>query len=284
MLDFSLLRPLPQYPKYPGNYVNTDEYLEQYFYNYYLTHHKNERLKRYYLPIFWTNLFVDNHKIDVQKYINAIDWSLPWFTVCQMDDGVRYQLPPNTLVFHAGGNTGNGMKIPIPLVASPFPEHYKSKKDKDILASFVGSMTHPIRAKLFQTFVNNADFYFNAPKQWSQSVSDDDLVNFINTTKRSHFTLSPAGYGFSSFRTYQAIELGSIPVYISDRQFWLPFEDELNWNEFCVLIHSNEIQDLPHILNGISDEKRKEMLAKGQEVWNSHFSLEKICQNIIKRL
>lgn len=287
MFDFSVLRPQPNYPKYPGSYVNTDEYLEQYFYTYYVNNilTKNIKMNRLFLPIWWTNLMVDNHKIDVQQYINALDWSKKWFTVCQMDDGVRYQIPHDTLVFHAGGNTGNGQKIPIPLISSPIPDTLKTpNKTKNILASFVGSMTHPIRQKGYELFHNNSSFYFNKPKQWQQTVEDHALQEFIDVTERSTYCLCFAGYGDSSFRLYQSMELGAIPVYIAHRGHWLPFADELNWNEFCVLLNEKDIPNLYEILMNISPEKQERMLQKGKEVYESHFTLESVCRNVLKRL
>jgi hypothetical protein len=287
ILDFSVVRPAPNYPLYPGNYVNPDEYLEQYFYKYYINNILNSELspKRFYIPIFWTNLFVDNHKIDVQQYINALDWSKKWFTVCQMDDGVRYNLPPDTKVFHAGGNSGNGIKIPIPLIASAIPENYKTaNKPKDIFASFVGSMTHPIRQKGYDIFHNNSDFYFNKPKQWQQTVEDNALQEFIDITERSTYCLCFAGYGDSSFRLYQSIELGAIPVYIAHRGHWLPFTDEIDWNEFCVLLTEDDIPDLENILKSIPESKQQKMLDRGKEVWEKYFTMESVCKNILKRL
>ena len=289
MLDFSTLRPFPKYPRYPGNYINEDEYLEQFFFSYYKKNilDKGIKLDRLYMPIWWTNLYVDNHQIDVQRYINALDWSQKWFTVCQMDDGVRYNLPPDTLVFNAGGDSGHGKRIPIPLIASPIPDALKTpNRPKDYLASFVGSMTHPIRQVVYEQCKNYKDFYFNPPKPWSQVVSDESLNEFIDVTERSAFCLSPAGYGYSSFRTYQAMELGTIPVYISDRKHWLPWQDELNWNEFCVIIKPDQIPHMYNILSEIYKDKDRyeEMLKKGKELYEKYFTLAGTCEQILKRV
>jgi hypothetical protein len=290
ILNFADLRPAPKYPLYPGNYVNPDEYLEQYFFKYFVDNilNKNVKLSRKYLPIWWTNLAVDNHNIDIQKYINSLNWNDKWFTVCQLDDGVRYHLPPDTIVFHAGGNSGNGQLVPIPLIASPIPEHLKSSTPKktNIFASFVGTYTHPVRTEIYNSLKSNNAYYFNTPRNWSQTVSDEALDEFIKITEQSLFCLAPAGYGNSSFRLYQAFELGAIPVYISDRPHWLPWKNELNWDELCVIVNRVDIPHIHDILikKTLNVDEMLNMKRKITEKYSEYFSLEGTCRQIIKTL
>jgi len=276
--DFRKLRPLPTYPTYPS--YHTGLYLEDYFFQYYINNKSKFDAKGTTLiPVSWTTLYVENTPIPIQEYLNALDHTQSYFTVSQHDDGIRQVLPPKTRHFAAGGLGGG---IPIPLVCSALPEQLKGGEvDKDILCSFIGSMTHPIRQELWTRYKDQ--FVFNPPRQWSQSVNNTELQNFIDITKRSNFALAPRGYGLSSFRLYEILQLNTIPVYVSDK-FWLPFQDEINWSEFCVLVHSSAITHLPDILRSISPEQQQIMLAKGKEVWHNFFSLEKVSENILKRL
>ena len=54
------------------------------------------------------------------------------------------------------------------------------------------------------------------------------------------------GYGKSSFRLYEILQLGSVPVYISDIHY-LPWMDELDWNDFCVPVNADEIEEIDEI-------------------------------------
>ena len=94
--------------------------------------------------------------------------------------------------------------------------------------------------------------------------------------------MSPRGYGRSSFRLYEAIQLGSIPVFIYDHK-WLPFEDEIDWNEFSVLIDINNIQNIDIILSSYTPEKIKQMQDNLYNYWINNFTMESICKKIIKR-
>lgn len=237
------------------------------------------------MPIWWTNLMVDSHQIDVQKYINALDWSQKWFTVVQMDDGIQYKIPNDTLVFSAGGSRGSGNLVPIPLISSPMPKEVLDKENStNYLASFVGSMTHPIRNIAYSKFNNNNAFYFNKPKAWSQSVSPDSFSEFINITKQSKFCLAFAGYGDTSFRLYQAMELGVVPVYIAHTKHWLPWSDEINWEDFSVLLMPKDISNLYDILLNISEDRRLNMLENIKKLQKDYFSLDGVVKNILKRI
>jgi hypothetical protein len=281
MLNFSDLRPKPSYPVYPCYHKGL--YLEDYVFNHFEKNYPSySELSRIFIPVSWTTLYVENNPIDIQKYLDALPQDGAYWTVSQHDEGIRQRLPANTLHFAAGGLGGG---IPIPLICSPIP-HDGQIIEKDIFCSFVGSLTHPLRQQFYITYgTNEARIagYYCSVQNWSQTVELNKLEEFINITKRSRFSLAPRGYGKSSFRLYEIMQLGSIPVYLSD-EHWLPFQDELNWNEFCVLIKHDQISHIHKILKEISEEQQLKMLAKGKEVYDNYFTLEKVCENIIKRI
>jgi hypothetical protein len=108
-------------------------------------------------------------------------------------------------------------------------------------------------------------------------VSSHELNHFLQITKRSKYVLCPRGYGNTSFRMYETMQLGAVPVYISD-DFFTPWDDELNWNEFCVLIPSERIYDIDKILKSISDEDYEKMLTKIKKIYPKYFTLEEYLQ------
>lgn len=269
-----IFRKKPSYPTYP--LYHSGLYLEDLFYEKFIN--LNKKLSRYYLPIFWTTVYNDGIP-NLQNYLNTLDNNLEYFTVCQHDDAVREKLPKNTLVYSAGGNNGN---IPIPLVCSPIPNMFLEHKEKNYLASFVGSMTHPIREKLFTTYNKDCDFNFTM-KHWTPKITKNDFDNFISKTKVSKFTLCPRGYGKTSFRLYETFQLNSVPVYISDH-FWLPFTEDINWEEICVLIRPDEIKNLKDILLSINDTKYISMIEKGKMVWETFLEINKTCEKILNKI
>ena len=277
MINFKNLRPPANYPVYPP--YHQGEYLEEYFYKFYLQH-KEEFDKTGYtlIPIFWTNVYntqVNRHLI--QPYLNALPAG-KYFTVSQHDDAVTEILPEGTLSFEAGGNK-NG--ISIPLICSQLPNVPVSKQ-RDLFCSFVGSITSPIRQQLYNMLSSNFDYTFYM-QNWTPTISNSCLDLFINTTLRSKFALCPRGYGAQSFRLYEVLQLGAIPVIVYDKD-WFPFESELDWDTFAVKIHISDIPQLDSILRDIDPIEQNDMRIKGQRVYRAYFTLENTCRHILKIL
>lgn len=277
-------RPKAIYPVYPP--YHTGEYLEEYFYRRW-----NEEINfsdRKYIDIFWTNLFnnrvyLGNAHPSIQDEIDGLSEEEKYFTVCQFDDGPLEYFPKDTLIFSAGGNREGDNIIPIPLICSPIPRDIIPTKEKTIFASFVGSRnTHPIRMDMCKYLSNHTD-YSIVSDSWSSTVSMDSFRNFVEITCSSKYSLAPRGYGKQSFRLYEILQLGSVPVYISDEHY-LPWMDEIDWNSFCVPVNEDEIEDIDDILKSISDEKYNKMLESGQRIYQEYFTLESVFRNIVKRI
>ena len=271
------LQPAPHtWANYQGPWI------ENYFYNYW--QHLNEEdlrndgIDRIYIPIFWTDYYVryglqKKHKA-IQKFIDKkLTPDKKYFAIAQNDDGILEKLPKSVLVFSAGG-TGD---TPIPLLKS---EPKSSIRERDIKCSFMGTLEGPnnrtgIRSNIFKLFKDTEDIDF---------FSTGSLEKFINITSRSLFTLCPRGYGRSSFRLYEAMALGSIPVYIWDDMEWLPYKDRLNWNEFAISINIKNIEKLSDIINSHTDEMIKKKQQKIQELYSEYFTLGGTCKQIIRML
>ena len=118
-----------------------------------------------------------------------------------------------------------------------------------------------------------------------KTVNDyNNISEFESIMNNSIFSLCPRGTSPTSFRLYEALEMGSIPIYISD-EFWIPFKDYIDWKEFCIFIKPDSINKIPFIVDSlIKESKHIEMISKGQKVYKDYFTNEKICEYIIKIL
>lgn len=133
--------------------------------------------------------------------------------------------------------SGQPMDYPLPLLCQD--HKFPAAGKKDIFCSFVGRNTHPIRTEILKI------------KQPGWHITDKvvKLPEFCNILSRSIFTLCPRGYGPTSFRIKEAMQYGSIPVYISD-EFIEPHR--VNFNNYAVRVEVSEIPNLPKILTEIS--------------------------------
>lgn len=181
-----------------------------------------------YCPIKWTAYHIQHdygkERVKLQQYVNSLPKNQKYFTVVQYDDGLLVDFP-NCVVFSAGGKPYDA--VPIPLVCD---RHIRRDLPKKYTASFMGNVkTHSIREIMVEALKKYDDIY----------IGSGTTEEFMDITEQSYFSLCPRGYGKTSFRLFEAMNLGAVPVYISD-EFWLPFINKVDWDEFCLFeIHDN---------------------------------------------
>ena len=255
--DF-LLKDVIAYPPH-----NTEDTLEYYAHKYFKE--VSEVLtERIYIPIKWTSYqikadFGNNKDMmnNLQDFCSKLSKDQKYFTVVQYDDGILVDIP-NCLVFSAGG-VGD---IPIPLTTKPLPI---SSCKKEYLVNFCGRMeTHEIRQEMKRELYKE-NYIF---KEYLDSLAYSEII------EKSYFTLCPRGYGKTSFRLYEAMQLGSVPIYISD-EHWLPYTELINWSEFCIILKPCDINIIPSITNDIiKNATYEKMRLKALEVYKDYFSFE----------
>lgn len=292
--EFRIEREDATYPPY-----HKGQYLEEYFVSKYIEEIDQLKMKSLFLPIHWTAVFnyklkeglhpgTANHNLRTRlfKIISELPQDLKYFTVSTHDDAPMGNFPPNTRHFYAGGNSPIGTD-PIPLVCSEI--NYNHDPQKMIFCSFVGSATNSVRNKALQYFHSKPGYSINA-FHWKPDVSVDQQKLFIDQTSRSRFTLCPRGYGATSYRLYEAMQLGSIPIYISDK-LMLPWKDEIDWNSFCVVSQVNSTTEdnnsfdvLDYCLKNTTETKVRLMQEKIKEIYPLYFTIPKVYNNIIKRI
>lgn len=270
------LQPPPhKYQGYQGPWI------EDFFYKYWATNSIKSHFT--YLPIFWTDFFLHSqvHKYspkEFEKISHQITHILQqvilpdhlYFTVLEYDHPIWdwHQFPKNVLVFSAGGSGD----IPIPLLkGSP---QFRCPP-KEIFVSFMGrldgaSNTGNLRQQMYDKLKDFA--YFGQGSNW-RSVMD-----------KSTFTLCPRGLGRASFRLYEAISVGSIPIYIWDDIEWLPYKDVLDWSEIAISVNVQDINKVPDLINAHSTEDICRKQQRMAELYSEFFTLEAVCRNILRML
>lgn len=199
---------------------------------------------RIYLPILFTSFYKmanygeNKSMVNIlQNFLNTVDKSKKYFSVCQWDNGVINDISHLDIkVFSmAGGRKDYG----LPLIAQPHRILFNNKRD--IFCSFVGRITNPIRQEIVNAYAGKKDYFI--------SIKPHSLPDYCSILSRSVFSLAPRGYSATSFRIMEAIEYNSIPVYISD-EFYEPHGVDFNF--YGVKIHSQDVTHIDEILRSIS--------------------------------
>ena len=267
-------------------------YKEEYFVKKYLENKPNT--KRKYIPALWTNFQIEgwfqsqkkNMQYSLDEWLKNNPSLHGYFTVVQHDDACLLKLPENTIVY--GSCSGS---IPIPLIYQDINntlENIPKNKfnDKDVLCSFVGNITSNniqpnVRTLMFDVLSNKKDFKLINSGGWTPNVDTNKQNIFINTTLNSKFALAPRGYGRSSFRFFEILKLGTIPIYLWNDKDWLPFKDEIDYGKLCINIHYSQLNNLENILLNVSENDYNNML-KYYDTISHLFTLEGLYDKIIK--
>ena len=267
-------------------------YMEEYFDQYWHKQDFPEKDRMVYLDVYWHNVFHHNggsqqtmpHLKSAIETIckKAHEENKVVFTVYQWDElFLNGQAPSNLHIF----SVGTTYTIPLPLLVED--SYYTLRKtqsklsysQKDILASFIGSITHSLRSTMVQHLNAHSNIRLCARNSWNIDVPKDHVNEFIEITKRSKFGLAPRGYGPSSFRFFEIMELGAIPVYIHDGVNALPYQEILDYSRFSIVIHINEIHSLPARLQSITEEAYTSMLNEVNRV-RPWFTMEGMCMYV----
>ena len=255
----------------PHNY----QIFEEYFYNRFSEEKPNTI--REYLPVCWTNYYVSKNYCnddmsDIQDYLNSIDRAKKYFTVCQWDDGIRNNTDGLDLFVYSSGGVGD---YAYPL--NCMPHGTQDNSDRTILASFIGAIggRHAVRESMYHA-LSHLDGIFISESSTFQ--------RFQEVLTQSIFALCPRGYGKTSFRICEALEARVIPVYIYDER-WIPFADELSFEEYGVLCHVNELPFLHNKLIQMTADINniQNLITRGGEAYKSHYSFEGCYKKIVAR-
>jgi len=261
------------------NYPATGIKLEDYFYQRWIAD-PPRGLHRKYVPIFWTYVYCAKHRrrfFLMRKTLRSVQ--VPAFTVVQHARGIHRMRKPKCVLTFAAGGVGD---VPIPLVYDMPPP--AAPVDRKLLAHFSGN----IRSK-----PNNHGKIRSKMQAAMAGINDVVVVDTAGRPRRRVpvaksmrqcvFALCPRGFGKTSFRLYEAMYYGAIPVYIYDVP-WLPYTDVLDWSEFSILCHISQIDSLAARLRAISPGAIRQMQAKVAELVPEFFTLDGVYNQIIRRL
>ncbi|WNZ27309.1 hypothetical protein HJG54_30950 [Leptolyngbya sp. NK1-12] len=271
----SLQPPPYKYRDYQGPWI------EDYFYKFWVKNRLQSHLT--YLPIFFDGFFLHSqtHKYtprefehiynQMQQVLQDVHDDRGYFTILGMYDFPIWdwhKFPKNVLVFSANG----GGDIPIPLVKGNPPFDCPSK---EILVSFMGNLGGSsnrggVRQRMYEALKDLA--YFGQGPHW-RSVME-----------KSIFTLCPRGLGRASFRLYEALSVGSIPIYIWDDMEWLPYQDVVDWSQIIVSVHVDKLNQIPKLVKGHSEADIRDKQQRIKKLYNRFFTFDAVCENIVRML
>jgi hypothetical protein len=140
--------------------------------------------------------------------------------------------------------------------------------------------THPVR-QIIPEVLGRKDFCHITEDFFGFLPEEDKVVlrqKWIDVLKNSKYILCPRGAGLNTFRFFETLAFGRIPVLVSD-DTKLPLEDKINYNRFVVRVPENDLNNLDKYLDNFDQQYNfVEASYIADQIWSTCF------MNIVKFL
>lgn len=232
----------------------------------------------HYLPIYWNRWFLTNDDRSGRGRFNddiqaAILERERTFVVAEYDPlGLQPDVDLSGLTIFTANRMADNGTIDIPLLLHehelPFPG------PKRLLASFVGHLdTHPIRREMEDALRGQHTCYVT-----NEPHGIDDFVRVI---QESYVALAPRGDGAQSFRFYEAMQAGVVPLYLSDIDA-RPFQSWIDWDSMSFFL--DNVTALPSFLATLDRQELLQMGRLAQRTWYQHLRYGAWCPYLLREL
>jgi len=147
------------------------------------------------------------------------------------------------------------------ILSIPYPvtKIHTSASTKDILYSFIGATTNKVRDAIFKMrhSVDAVIIKRDTPHfLYNKEIMEKNLNEFYDILSRSRYSLCPRGFGPGSIRFWESLQVGSIPILISD-DYLLP--EGFDWTKCVIQVKEKDIKTVPVVLSKIS-KKHEEIM------------------------
>ena len=144
---------------------------------------------------------------------------------------------------------------------------HELKSDPRFLYSFMGFPNSEVRRKLLKRLHPDGKVMATVNFYEEKDLEDQKLA-YAETLVDSKYVLCPKGAGTSSFRIFEVMEAGRVPVIISDD--WVPPKG-VDWEKFAVFVKEKEIGCIAEILKN-DQENWRERGRLARASWEKFFA------------
>jgi Exostosin family len=257
-----------------------------------------DRADWHYLPVSWYRLYW--HKVlETNDYSHNLEYlnplleqlvvnDLKTFTICQLEgiDQKDSQIGNinlgQSLLLLNGRRELNDRIIDIPLLSKPHDQLIR-KLPKKYVTCFNGKLnTHPQREEIADRFRGRSDIHIAGyERDPGHHVRWLTGRTFVQNILRSYVALCPRGTCATSFRFFEAMQLGVVPCLISDIDV-RPFQQHIKWDQVSFFVKT--VSELEELLNSLDHQQALEMGKKAYAFWFNHLRYQVWCQYAIAEL
>tara|TARA_Y100001973_G_C5202048_1_gene338610 strand:- start:1247 stop:1984 length:738 start_codon:yes stop_codon:yes gene_type:complete len=121
-------------------------------------------------------------------------------------------------------------------------------------------------------------------------VKKEVLKDFLRAIARAKFVFCPRGIGSSSFRAYQSLMAGSIPIITGMNDY--PFKNQVDWDDFCFRggegarwtelgeQNAEEVSRLTSKATQLSEDEYEQMRSNGMKFWDEYCRHDRLYEKL----
>jgi Exostosin family len=163
------------------------------------------------------------------------------------------------------------------------PEAAITSPQRRYLFSFAGDpATHPIRRQILDLSHPRALLQAatgSAAIGMHQDQREPFQTAYLQTLLDSDFVLCPRGIGPTSMRLFEVMQLGRVPVILSDA--WVPVAG-VPWDEFALFVPEGKVATLPALLER-HQTAAAHMGQRARAVWLQHFAPDRALPHLLQQ-
>ena len=158
--------------------------------------------------------------------------------------------------------------------------------DRDLLFSFIGRNSAPVRAHLLSHDFGRSDVIVRdtslAYAHWDHRTPDRTAFQreYVEMSRRSRFVVCPRGAGTSTIRLFEVMQMGIAPIILSDQWMRPPGP---RWDDFAIFVKEGDVEALDRIALAHAD-RAEEMGRLAAANWRQWFRPENQFNYIVDRI
>ena len=153
--------------------------------------------------------------------------------------------------------------------------------EKKFKYGFIGSCNHAGRDVFSKLKLNDFLFKDNRNQIWNMSSEDkhQSIIEFLTRLSECEYVFAPRGVGSSSFRLYEAMSVGSIPIVTGMIEY--PFESRVRWDDMCF---RGELSDIELLINRCDSTSRgvyNQMRERAMDFWDYYCRHDRLYDKLV---
>ncbi|QXV64847.1 exostosin family protein [Mucilaginibacter sp. 21P] len=172
------------------------------------------------------------------------------------------------------------------IAASPYIENINPYIKHELgiapkyLFTFVGSSNSPPRRKILRLQHPRGILQASLKNMFGDKDHRRDKIDYAELIGQSKFVLCPRGAGTSSFRIFETMQAGRVPVIISDD--WVAPQGPV-WKDFALFVAERDVFNIPLILEK-AEHEWEERAALSRQAWENFFAPEIIFTYLLESI